>query len=78
MMPVIPNSRQRASHRRALFLFVGGIAAAIACLLVEPLALGSSPTPEGTANGSAPPEAAIRPNGPTEPVLGRRVSEPGG
>lgn len=78
MIPGIPSSRQRASHRRALYLLVLGLAAAAACFLTPPAELGrDAAAPESSAAG-APPEPALRPNAPTEPTLGRRVSGPGG
>lgn len=78
MMPEIPNSRQRAIHRRSLYLLVGALAAAAACLLVEPVEIGADTPPAEGVSPGAPPETAIRPNAPTEPVLGSRVAGPGG
>lgn len=78
MMPEMPSSRQRAGHRRTLYLLVGGLAAAAACFVIKPSPL-APPAPQAeAASPGAPPEAAIRPNDPTEPVLGLRVSGPGG
>lgn len=78
MIPGMPSARQRASHRRALYLILVGVAAAVACLLVEPVQLGSDASPAEATPAGAPPAAAIRPNPPTEPILGHRVAGPGG
>lgn len=77
-MPELPSSRQRSLHRRNLYLLVGSLAAAAACLLVDPLETGTDATPSEGASPGAPPESAIRPNAPTEPVMGSRVAAPGG
>lgn len=78
MMPEMPSSRQRAGHRRSLYLLAGGLAAAAACLAIAPSPLAPAAPPPKAVKPGAPPEAAVRPNDPTEPVLGRRVSGPGG
>jgi len=72
-----PSSRQRAEQRRTLFLILLGAAAGVACLLVRPVGLGSPPA-AAAPREAAPAEAAIRPNPPTEPVAGSRLSGPGG
>jgi hypothetical protein len=78
MIPGMPSSRQRAGHRRSLYLIALGLAAALACLLVPAAELGRDIAPGEAAANGAPPEPALRPNAPTEPTLGRRVSGPGG
>lgn len=78
MMPSMPTSRERAAHRRALYLLLAGMAAAAACLLMEAPSLGPVRPEDPASQAGAPPEPAIRPNEPTEPVLGKRVSGPGG
>ncbi len=77
MMPEMPSSRRRAIHRRNLYLMVAGVAAAAACLLVEPVETGADAAPAERMSPGAPPEIAVRPNAPTEPVMGARAPGPG-
>jgi hypothetical protein len=78
MIPGIPTSRERAAHRRSLYLLIAGLAAAAGCLLIDIAEPGREWAPTAGASPGAPPETAIRPNAPTEPVMGSRVDGPGG
>ncbi|MFN7341159.1 MAG: hypothetical protein ACK5VI_08800 [Opitutia bacterium] len=78
MKPESTSSGKRSNRRRQLYLLVAGLAAATACLLVEPMAIGADAAPSAGVSPGAPPECAIRPNAPTEPIMGNRVAAPGG
>ena len=70
-MPLdLNSSRQRALSRRSLLTLVIAMLLAGACLL-SPARKWRGPIdpPETRVNG-APPEAALRPNPPTEPIRG--------
>jgi len=66
-------SRHRSGQRRALLIVLLGATTAVSCLLLDPPALAERPA-VATSREAAPAEPAIRPNPPTEPVAGLRVS----
>lgn len=63
------SSRQRGLSRRALLTLALGCLLALTCLLLPAARWGAAPEPETAALG-APPDAATRPNPPTEPIRG--------
>lgn len=70
-------SRRRAVFRRNLYLILLGLPlAALACLL-RPHAIGEARIVVAGDAAAAPAETALRPNAPTEPVLGQRMPGPG-
>lgn len=76
---ITPSARRRAEHRRSLFLLVLGLTLAALCWLIQPHPLGGRPPETDTASSTAaaPAEPALRPNDPTEPLLGVRLIRPG-
>jgi len=75
---ITPSARRRAEHRRSLFLLVLGLTLAVLCWLVQPHPLGGRPAEaETSSTAAAPAEPALRPNAPTEPLLGVRLIRPG-
>lgn len=70
----LASSRARAASRQALLVLLVALTLAAACLLV-PAARWGQPTAVAPVPAlGAPPEAATRPNPPTEPLRG--VDEP--
>lgn len=71
------SSRRRASFRLNLYLLVLGLALATLAALLRPHARGAARIVVSGDAAAAPAEAALRPNAPTEPVLGSRAPGPG-
>lgn len=70
-MPIdLNSSRQRAMSRRALYTLVIAVLLGIACQWVPAIAWKGRSASPATDTLGAPPEAATRPNPPTEPVRG--------
>lgn len=70
-MPMnLNSSRQRALSRSSLTLLLFAILLAVVCQLVPAVTWGDGSVKPTDAAMSAPPEAATRPNMPTEPVRG--------
>lgn len=72
-----PSSRRRAVFRRNLYLLLLGLALAVLAAWVRPHALGEAGITVAGDASAAPAEPALRPNPPTEPVLGQRTPGPG-
>lgn len=72
-----PSSRRRALFRRNLYLLLLGLALAILAAVLRPHAFGEGRMTVAADATAAPAEPALRPNPPTEPVLGQRTPGPG-
>lgn len=72
-----PSSRRRAVFRRNLYLLVAGLVLATLAALLRPHAFGEARIAVAGDASAAPAEPALRPNAPTEPVLGQRTPGPG-
>lgn len=72
-----PSSRRRAVFRRNLYLLLLGLALAVLAAWVRPHAVGEVGVTVAGDAAAAPAEPALRPNPPTEPVLGQRTPGPG-
>lgn len=66
----LASSRQRAISRRSLLILTIAMVLAIACQLMPAIRWGGSTGAEAAKASGAPPEAATRPNPPTEPLRG--------
>lgn len=74
-MPLdLASSRARAASRQALLLLLVGLSLGAACFLLPGAQWGRPAEITPVQSLGAPPEAATRPNPPTEPVRG--VDEP--
>lgn len=71
------SSRRRALLRRNLYLLLLGLALATLASLLRPHAFGEGRMTVAGDASAAPAEPALRPNAPTEPVLGQRTPGPG-
>lgn len=72
-MPLdLASSRQRSLSRRALLILVIALLAAAACQLLPSIVWSGHPGADSAKADGAPPEAATRPNPPTEPIRGPR------
>lgn len=70
-MPIdLNSSRQRAISRRSLLTLVIALLLAAACQTIPAVIWGGDPDAAAGDAVCAPPEAATRPNPPTEPVRG--------
>lgn len=77
MMPLdLTASRDRAASRQALLLLCIALTLAAACLLVPAARWGRTAEVVPVQALGAPPEAATRPNPPTEPLRGVDEPEP--
>jgi len=72
-----PSPRRRAVFRRSLYLLVAGVALAALAALMRPHATGEPRLVVPGEAAVAPAEPALRPNAPSEPVLGTRTPSPG-